>query len=64
MKPLLLYALDHNLSFRLHYEWFSIIRKVNTYCSIVDPDPVGTETFSRNWIRKKDISDPGISGSK
>jgi hypothetical protein len=48
MKPRLLYALEQN--FFPSPLGMGIIRKVNTYCSIEDPDPVGTETFSRPWI--------------
>jgi hypothetical protein len=31
---------------------------------VVDPDPVGSETFSRIRIRKKTIPDPSSFGSE
>jgi hypothetical protein len=29
-----------------------IIQKVNTYCSIVDPDPIGSEPFKQDPDKK------------
>ncbi len=38
--------------------------KVRLLSSVLDPDRVGSESFSRNRIRKKIILDPSNSGSE